>query len=159
MRLYRYFAVLLLVIGCAPQAGLPERSSRGTDHLALHWESAGSPNDVRWYHLVGSDERIAVEPEPVLALHHFSAARIAQEPSGRHFVELVMTAEGRSRLKEQSSAIADRRRLAIVFEAEIMALPMVTRTIDAEALNLPIMPDAQAAEELARRMDSAIKRM
>ena len=159
MRLIRCFAILLLVIGCANDAGQADRSTSKFGYLSLHWEAVGPSNDVRWCDLINSGKRLALDPDVVLEMRHFAAARTTfDEKSGIHSVDLVMTAEGRQRMKELSSRNIGRR-LAIVVKDDIVALATVSRTIDADTLNLPAMPDARTAEDVAQRINLAIRGM
>jgi preprotein translocase subunit SecD len=156
MRLYRYITAFVLMAGCGTQPNDADPYSPASRYLSLHWVAADSSSGVRWYELPASGERVAVEREAVLGMIHFAAARTAQEEQGGgYFVEIVMTADGRTRMKELSSENAGRQ-LAIIVEGEVLALPMVTRTVDAEALSLPVMDDAEAADDLARRVNAMI---
>jgi preprotein translocase subunit SecD len=157
MRLAAVIAALLLVVGCRTDAGRADRSTSEYGYLSLHWEAAGPSNDVRWCDLVSSGQRIALDPGPVLAMRHFAAARTAHDgESDTYFVEVEMTAEGRERMKELSARNVGRR-LAIVVEDDIVALATVSRPIDADALNLPTMPDSMTAEKVAGRINRAIE--
>jgi preprotein translocase subunit SecD len=159
MRLIRCFVAFLLIVGCANDAGQSNQSTSRFGYLSLHWEAVGPSNDVRWCDLINSGKRLALEPDAVLGMQHFAAARTTfDEKSGTHSVDLVMTAEGRQRMKELSSRNIGRR-LAIVVEDDIVALATVPRTIDADTLNLPAMADARTAEDVARRINSAIRGM
>jgi preprotein translocase subunit SecD len=155
MNLIGYITALLLVLGCSGDGGPDATYTANFDDLSLHWEAAEPSDDVRWSTVPASGERIALDPEVVLGIHHFAAARTTQE-SGTHSVELVMTPEGRSRMRDQSASNHGRR-LAIVVGEEVYGLPLVVRTVDSETLNLPPMPDAVTAESVARQINEAIE--
>lgn len=157
MRLIGLIAALLLLVGCTADAHRADRSASDFSYLSLHWEAVGPSNDVRWCDLRGSGQQVALDSSVVLETRDFTAARTAHdEESNTYFVEIVMTAEGRNRMKELSSRNLGRR-LAIVIENEVVALATVSHPIDSDALNLPTMPDAATAEKVAAQINRAIE--
>jgi preprotein translocase subunit SecD len=73
-----------------------------------------------------------------------------------YVVELVMTEEGRRRMKELSSRNLGRR-LAIVLDDDIVALATVSHPIDSDALNLPTMPDSATAEKVSVQIKRVVE--
>lgn len=156
MRLITYLAVGLLLLGCTKAGRDANPSASQFDFLSLHWEARGSTNDVRFCELIRTGERIAVEPEVVLGVRHFAAARVTHDTaSSTYHVDVALTPEGRSRFKELSSTNIGRR-LAIVLDDDVVALPTIWRTVDTETLDLMPTADARLAEGLAKRINTAI---
>ena len=159
MRFTIFLAAFLLFLAGTKGAGQVTPSSLDDEFLSLYWESAGPSTDVLWREVGGSNERIALEPEVVLDTRHFVAARVTgNQAAGTLTVELELTAEGQRRIREQSSANVGRR-LAIVLDGGLMALPKVMSVLDDTAFPLGPMLDAGTANELVQRINAAIQRM
>ena len=159
MRFTIFLAVILLSLSGTTVAGQGTPSSSTDDFISMHWEAASTSESVLWYELSGSSERVAVEPEAVLGTRHFVTARVTgNQSSGNLTVEVEMTAEGQRRIRELSSANIGRR-LAIVLDGDVMAIPKVMSAVGGTAFPLGPMLDAGTAEELARSINAAIQRI
>jgi preprotein translocase subunit SecD len=94
----------------------------------------------------------------VLGLRHIASAVVTQEGDpATHSVTIVLTTEGRSRLKNLTSQHVGRR-LAIVIDNEVVALPAVMRPIDTGELPLMPIEKAEVAKALAQRINEATLR-
>ena len=154
MRKITTVAVLLSFSGCAsrvpPPSVLPP-SAFG--FLSLHWEARGPSNSIRICELKSTGQEIPLEAETVLGLPHFASAQVVHEPT--YSVTVRLTPEGRDRLRNLTAEHIGRR-LAIVIDNDVVALPVVMRPIDAAELPLMPMADMRTAESLARRINEAI---
>jgi hypothetical protein len=157
MRLIGLITIMVLLIGCSADSHRPEGSAAEYSSISLHWEAVGPSNDVRWCDLLGSGQRLALDTGVVLETRHFAGARVAHdEAKNTYVVEVVMTEEGRRRMKELSSSNLGRR-LAIVLDDDIVALATVSHPIDSDALNLPTMTDSATAEKVSGEIKKAIE--
>ena len=159
MRFTIFLAAVLLFFSATTVAGQGATASSSDDFISMHWEATGASENVLRYELPGSSERIALENEAVLGIRHFVTARVTgNQASGNLTVEVEMTTEGQRRIREQSAANIGRR-LGIVLDGGVMALPKVMSPVSGTAFPLGPMLDAGIAEELARRINAAIQRI
>lgn len=148
---------VVLFLGCTDAGRDPDQSTSRYDFLSLHWEATGSTNDARFCDLLGTGEKIPLESEVVLGIRHFAAAHATHDRARSvHSVDVELTPDGRRRLKEHSLENVGRR-LAIVIDNDVVALPVVTRAIDKDTLDLMPIANARMAEDLAKRINAAIR--
>jgi hypothetical protein len=159
MKLAVRIAMLFLSVGCTSRVSPPSVVPPSAfDFISLHWEAKGSSNNIRICDLKATGQKIPLEAETVLGLRHFASAQVTHEPeTSTHSVTVMLTPEGRDRLKDATAEHVGRR-LAIVIDNDIVGLPLVMRPID--IAELPLMPiaDAQLAERLAERINTAVQR-
>ena len=158
MKLAVVLAMLLLAGGCTSRASQPAIVPPSAfDFLSLHWEANGPSNKIRICDLKSTGQTIPLDAETVLGLRHFASAQVMHLPeTSTYSVTMMLTPEGRNRLKDATAEHVGRR-LAIVIDNDVVALPTVMRPLD--VAEMPLMPigDAQVAERLAGRINAAVQ--
>ena len=159
MKLAILLAMLFLSVGCTGRASQPSIVPPSAfDFLSLHWEAKGPSNNIRICELKSTGQEIPLDAESVLGLRHFASAQVTHQPEmSTYSVTVVLTPEGRERLKNATAEHVGRR-LAIVIDNDVVALPVVMKPMD--TAELPLMPtaNAQLAGSLAERINTAIQR-
>lgn len=121
--------------------------------LSLHWLAAPELEDAVFC-LLPDGSNVPVQPEALVDIERVASARVQAEGNDSYVVVVQLDSVGRVRLREVTTQGVGRR-LAIVVDGTVAALPLITRPIESGELTL--MPSEEhAAKELARRVNAAI---
>lgn len=141
--------VALLIAGACRGGTPPPQMSL----LSLHWLADPELEDAVFC-LLPDGSNVPVEPEALLDIERVASAQVQSQGNDTYAVVVQLDSVGRSRLREVTTDGVGRR-LAIVVDGTVAALPRIQGPIDSGELTL--MPSEQhAADELARRMNAAI---
>lgn len=148
-----FLAALLLVGGCGGDGDVVGKPG-DVDFIALHWVLDEPRRDARMCEVMGTDQRIPLDPEPVLSMSQFDTALVHGED--RH-VTVRLTEAGADTLAFVTRSSIGRR-IAIVVDDQVAAMPLIQGEI--RTSDLPLMPQVsrEAAEGLASRINSTLRR-
>jgi preprotein translocase subunit SecD len=153
-----FFAVGLLALtfisACDANA---TRTLRGGEHdlLSFHWPIEQPGPDVRMCVIAATGQQIALDRDPIIGVREFERAYLSTPDA--HFVTVQLTPSGRTTLAEATSARIGQR-LAIVVDDQVVALPVITQSLDVPELPLVPQMSAASADSLAKRINDAISR-
>jgi preprotein translocase subunit SecD len=143
---------VILTAACV-DAHETEPSEASASLLSVHWPEEQPGPDSRFCVVRATGEEIALDPDPIITLEHVSRAYVEedQEP----IVNVELTETGRRVL---ASATADRigDQIAIVFDDQIEAMPLIRASLDTPEIPLWPMGSRIQAEGLAERINAAI---
>jgi hypothetical protein len=142
---------ILVSTGCGPQETSEPPS--GSDSLfSIHWLAEEPAPGVRICEFFSTGEEVGVETPPVLSLAHFDSVTV--ETEGDYFVAVWMTTDGQARLEAASRENVGRR-LAIVFDGQVRATPLIRAELRLESFPIYEISEEEA-RELAARLNDAL---
>ena len=144
-------AALLVVSGCGADSDVaPEAPD--TDFITLHWALEEPHPGARMCEVMGTGEKIPLDPEPVLPMSQFDTAWT--HPGDKH-ITVRLTEPGAETLSRVTRSSIGRR-IAIVVDDQVAAMPVIQAEIKSAELQLMPQVSADAAEELASRINAAL---
>ena len=142
---------LALLAGCvsAQQAREPEQAF---DFIALHWPLEEPSPTARMCQVLGTDHTIPVDPEPALRMAAFDTAFVSDSSNQ---VTVRLTPQG-TRLLTVLTTNNIGRRIAIVVDDQIAAMPVIASPISSGQLMLMPQVSHEAAVAFAERINAAL---
>ncbi len=145
---------LLLLWGCGPN-GTSDQLDQTGNGFSIHWVTDEPGSDFSMCEVRATGEEIAVEQPPLVTLFHFDSMSV-EEDMGSFFVAAWMTEEGRG-IVERLTGENIGRRLAIVLDDQVLAMPLIRRPL--QLPSFPLFPTtADSARALAGRLSDALTR-
>lgn len=151
-----FFAVGILALAfiSACEANATRKLLGGApDFISFHWPTEQPGPDVRMCVIAATGQQIALDPDPIIGVREFERAYLSS-PDAK-FVTVQLTPSGRKTLAEATSARIGQR-LAIVVDDQVVALPVITQSLDIPELPLVPQMSSASADSLAKRINEAI---
>jgi hypothetical protein len=149
--------VMLAVALISACEASPGSILRGGEHdfISLHWPTEQPGADVRMCVIAATGQQIALDPDAIIGVREFERAYLS--PPEANFVTVQLTPSGRKTLADATSARIGQR-LAIVIDDQVVALPVIMRSLDIPELQLVQQMSTASADSLAKRINEAISR-
>jgi len=122
------------------------------DVLAIHWVTTEIASDVRMCEVLGSDEEIAIETEPLFTLAAFDSAAVERLSDDNFSVSVFLSDRTRQELLRITSENVGRR-MAILVDGVAHSMPMIMQPADLESLPVGYYQEGAFAEELAAHLN------
>jgi hypothetical protein len=147
--------MLFFVAACSgAESDVPvaERSADEFDFISLHWPLDIPEPDARVCLILGTGEEIPLDPDPILGMADFEMARVRDQLPQ---VVVRLTQEGADRLGTITRENIGRR-LALVVDDQVVALPLIRAEVTAGELDLMPVASSEEAERFADRINHAL---
>lgn len=122
------------------------------DFISIHWPIDQPDVEARICIDYSTGAEIRVDPEPLISMRHFSAARVE---SGAVQPMVRLTDVGAERLATLTEANIGRA-LAVVVDGRVMAQPVIRAAITSGVIELMPMRGPEEAEALVERINTVL---